>query len=38
MEETIVIANELGIKHPTNPKNGRDYSILHEKEINGGIM
>ncbi|GIN87087.1 hypothetical protein J6TS2_34730 [Heyndrickxia sporothermodurans] len=22
MEETIVIANELGIKHPTNPKTG----------------
>lgn len=22
MEETIIIADELGIKHPTNPKNG----------------
>ena len=22
MEETIVIADELGIKHPTDPKNG----------------
>jgi hypothetical protein len=22
VEETIVIADELGIEHPTNPKNG----------------